>query len=195
MPDQLRKLALSPGWIYEAIVCTFSGRDPHAAPVGVWTVDQRTLVMDLYSTSHTLAHILDSRQFVVDFPPDAMTLFKALYAPHRLRFDTGDLVHAPRLADSSATVELSLTDTSRSDPVRVRGRVEGIRRRGDLRLINRAESLVTESLILATRAERLGRDVTLARLEENARVVTKVAPGSHWAEAMGRLLDDARAGS
>jgi hypothetical protein len=124
-----------------------------------------------------------------------MALYSALYAPRRLRFCPADHVDAPCLADSRASVGLSLAGASGSDPTRVRGRVEGVTTRGDLRLINRAEPLVTESLILATRAERLGRDVTLARLEENARVVGRVAPGSRWEEVMSRLLDDVRTGS
>jgi len=195
MTHELRDLSLDTAWIYEAIVCTSLGGVPHAAPVGVWTDDQRTLRMDLYRTSRTLARILEGGAFVVGFPGDALALYEALHEPHRLRFDRARMVDAPSLAGAGAVVELSLAGASGDDPARVRGRVERVSTSGRPRLINRAEGLLTESLILATRAGRLGRDATLARLEENARVVRKVAPGSSWDQAMSRLLRGVRAGS
>ncbi|MFA4964579.1 MAG: DUF447 domain-containing protein [Thermoleophilia bacterium] len=193
MTDRLRDLALKPGWIYEVIVCTFSDGTPHAAPAGVWTDDQQLLQLDLYGTSRTLARIRDGGRFAVDFPCDATALFQALYAPGELRFECPGDAEAPCLEGSCATVQLSLAGVpAYTDPTRVRGRVDGVRRRGELRLINRAEGLLLESLILATRLERLGRDATLATLAENRRVVAKVAPGSACEQAMDRLLEKLR---
>ena len=195
MTDELRDLALQPGWIYEAILCTSLDDTPHAAPAGVWTDDRRTLQMDLYRTSRTLGRVLEGGPFVAVFPDSALTLYHALHEPGRLRFARARVVDAPTLAGAGAAVELSLDGVSGDDPVRVRGRVECVSASGRPRLINRAEGLLTESLILATRASRIGRDATLARLEEHARVIHKVAPESSWDQAVSRLLDDVRAGS
>jgi hypothetical protein len=73
--------------------------------------------------------------------------------------------------------------------VRITGRVEHVERHGALRLINRAEGLLLESLILASRIARSDRAATLAVLREHRRVVHKVAPGSSYAAAMDALLE------
>lgn len=195
MTDRLHDLGLATGWIYEALLCTYRDGAAHAAPVGVWTDDRRTLLMDLYRTSRTLTHILEGGPFVVAFPADALTLYEALYAPGLLRFGRARAVDAPSLAGAGATVELSLAGAVGDDPVRVRGRIECVSTSGRPRLINRAEGLLIESLILATRIDRLGRHATLTRLEDHARVIAKVAPASHWEQAMSRLLQDVRGGS
>lgn len=194
--DQLRHLGLRAGWIYEALICTYSAGSPRATPAGVWTDDRCTLRMELYETSHTLASIVAAGEFVADFPVDASAFFQALHAPGELRFGRARVVAAPCLPDSWATVELTLSEASRRpESVVISGRVRHLTRRAEPRLINRAESLLLESLILATRIERSGREATLAALAENRRVVGKVAPGSAFEEAMSRLLRELRGDS
>ncbi len=95
---------------------------------------------------------------------------------------------APCLEDSAATIGLVVTEaTPHGGLTRVRGRVAGITRRADVRPVNRAEPLLVESLILATRIDLAGREATLARLDEHLRVAEKVAPGSAAVEALHRL--------
>lgn len=194
--DQLRQLGLHKGWIYEVVISTYSPDGPHATPIGVWTHDLATLQMDLYGGSRTLANILTRREFVADMPVDAQVMYTALHAPHALRFGRAREVDAPCLLGSSATLELTLIDTSRrTDRVRVTGRVTRVAAHGRPRLINRAEGLLVESLILVSRLERLDRAATFAALEENRCVVHRVAPGSEYAQAMDDLLKDLHAGS
>lgn len=187
--ERLSPLGLTPGWIYEALVCTYLDGSPHAIPVGVWTDDLRTLRMELYRSSGTLSAVTATGACVAELPADADMLFTALYAPEELRFGRAREVQAPCLPDASASLELTLTAaTPRGSTVLLDVDVERITVRRPVRPINRAEGLLVESLILATRADRLGRAETLARLRENRRVVAKVAPGSPYAAAMARLL-------
>ncbi|MBE0528179.1 MAG: DUF447 family protein, partial [Thermoleophilia bacterium] len=74
--SQLSQLALTPGWIYEIVVCTYVDGSAHASPVGAWTQDGRSLCLELYDTSHTLPALLAAGEFVVDLPADAGTLFR-----------------------------------------------------------------------------------------------------------------------
>ncbi|NLT93332.1 MAG: DUF447 family protein [Actinobacteria bacterium] len=188
MQQLLRQLGLRPGWIYEAVVCTSLEGRPHAAPAGVATDDCRSLRLDLYDTSRTLGALLSSGVFVCDLPAGADTLFRALYAPEELTFARASRIDAPRLADSAATIELVVVSTApRGGLTRVRARVVAVTRHTDVRLINRAEPLLVESLILATRIRLAGRETTLAQLDENLRVAEKVAPGSAAAGSLRRL--------
>ncbi len=188
--ETLHALPLRKGWIYEAVVCTFSGDAPHAAPFGVWTDDHTTLEIDMYEGSDTLANVLASRELVVAFPRAVTTLFEALFAPQRLSFGHAATVRAPTLDGAVATVELVVHDTA---PTEGGTHVSALPRRthvaaGEVALLNRAEGLLLESLVLATRLERLGAAAVLPALAENLRVARKVAPGSAAEAALTELL-------
>jgi hypothetical protein len=192
----LRQLGLTPGWIYETVVCTYVEGSPHASPAGVWTHDLRSLSLELHDTSRTLRAVLAAGEFVVDLPADALSLFRALYDPSALSFGRASMVSAPCLTDATATMELAVTEaTAREGRTLVTGLVRTVTVRADVRLVNRAEGLLVESLIASTRAALHPRESTLALLAENARVVDKVAPGSGFAEAMSRLRDALASGS
>jgi hypothetical protein len=186
--DPLRPLHLEAGWIYEVVVCTNVEGSPHAAPTGVWTRDHRTLQMDLYGSSRTLRGIMATGVFAADFPRDAEAFFTVLHAPAELAFDGSRAGAAPCLADSCATVELTLAGAEQSGATtRITGSVANVTLREGVRLFNRAEGLLLESLILATRLGHLPRPTVLAQLHENRRVVDKVAPDSTYAKAMRHL--------
>jgi hypothetical protein len=188
--SQLRQLALTPGWIYETIVCTYVDGSAHASPAGVWTHDLDSLCLELYDTSLTLSALRTSGEFVVDLPADVRTFFRALHDPSTLRFGRASTVSAPCLADATATIELAVTEVApREGRTLVTALVRHVTIRGEVRLINRAEGLLLESLIVATRAALRPRESTLAVLAENARAVERVAPGSGFVEAMSRLRD------
>lgn len=189
--DQLQALAMQKGWIYETIVSTFSNGEPHAAPIGVWTEDSTTLHMELYNSSQTLKGILDTTHFVVNFPPDACMLHTALFHPELLPFGQAQNVKAPLLRGCSASVELALRQAIPSaDRVRVTGVVVHANARPDIKLFNRAEGLLIESLILATRLRYLDDAVVRRTLTENYRVIRKVAPVSACETTMAELLRD-----
>ena len=189
--DQLRRLGLQDRWIYEVLISTFRDDTPHAAPIGVWTNGADELLMDVYDGSQTLANILEGGHFVANFPVDAGMLYTALRAPQQLAFAEARLVHAPIVAGCTATVELALSRaTPGGDRVRIVGDVKRVHHAGAPRLINRAEGLLLESLVLATRLERREAAAALTTLTENLRVVGKVAPGSAYESALAALLRD-----
>ncbi|MHB0980185.1 MAG: DUF447 domain-containing protein [Thermoleophilia bacterium] len=189
--NQLRGLAMRKGWIYETIVSTFSNGEPHAAPIGVWTEDFNTLHMEIYDSSQTLKGVIDTGQFTANFPSDVSTLHAALFHPELLSFEQAQNVSAPVLLGSAATVELVLRQASPvANRVRITGEVVHADARPDIRLINRAEGLLVESLILATRLRYLDDAVVRQTLAENYRVIRKVAPESAWETTMAELLRD-----
>ncbi len=186
---QLDVLGLRPGWIYEALVSTLGQRGPHAAPVGVWADAADELSMDLYDGSHTLAAILRNGEFAANFPRDVAMLYAALCSPRDLTFVQAPGQHAPHVDGCTATVELTLKSTTRdAQTVRVVGSVRRVLCHGTPRLINRAEGLLLESLVLFTRIERVDASSVLTALTENLRVVRKVAPGSAYQTALEALL-------
>ena len=79
--------------------------------------------------------------------------------------------------------------------MRIVGDVKRVHIDGTPRLINRAEGLLLESLVLSTRLERQETPSALASITENYRVVRRVAPGSDYESALGALLRDLDASS
>ncbi len=189
--DQLRALPMQNGWIYETIVSTYSDGEPHAAPMGVWTEGPDTLHLEIFRSSRTLRGILDTKQFTVGFPSDVGMFHTALFHPGLLTFEEARSVSAPVLLGTSATVELELRETTPlSQRVRVTGEVTYAAARPDVRLVNRAEGLLLESLILATRLRHRDEAAVRDSLAENYRVIRKVGPGSIWETKMAELLRD-----
>ncbi len=189
--NQLQALPMQKGWIYEAIVSTFSNGEPHAAPIGVWTEDFDTLHMEIFDSSQTLKGILDTGRFAANFPPDVGTFHTTLFHPERLCFEQTQHASAPILLGSAATVELVLRQTTPvANRVRITGAVVRANARTEIKLINRAEGLLVESLILATRLRYLDAAAVRKSLAENHRVIRKVAPGSTCETTMAELLRD-----
>ena len=194
--DQLHPLGLQESWIYEVLVSTFCGGTPHATPIGVWTDGRGELHMDVYDGSQTLAHILKGGDFVANFPVDAAMLFLALHEPAQLTFAEARCVTAPVVAGCTAVVELAVSRVSRDgEKVRIVGEVRHVAAAGTPRLINRAEGLLLESLVLVSRLERRDTAEALATLTENQRIAGKVAPGSVYERALARLVRDLSADS
>jgi hypothetical protein len=189
--DQLHRLGMQDFWIYEVLISTFCDGTPHATPMGVWTSGTDELCMDVYDGSRTLASILGGREFVANFPADAEMLHRALRVPEELLFAGAHGVHAPVVAGCTADVELVLISaTPCGDRVRLVSDVRRVHCDETPRLINRAEGLLLESLVLATRIERLDAGAALTTLTENYRIVGKVAPGSAYERALAALLQD-----
>ena len=189
--DQLHRLGLQEHWIYEVLISTSCHDTPHAAPIGVWSDGADELLMDVYDGSQTLANILQGGHFVANFPVDAGTLYTALRAPEQLAFAGAHLVNAPVVVGCTATVELTLSRAiTGGDTVRIVGDVRRVHHDGAPRLINRAEGLLLESLVLATRLEHRDPGAALTTLTENYRVVSKVATGSAYERALAALLRD-----
>jgi hypothetical protein len=191
--NPLDGLGLQRSWIYEVVVTTLSHGKPHAAAMGVWTDDFQTLRLDVYEGSRTLEAILSGGHFVANFPRDATVLAAALSPQGGLGFVPAATVASPRLRDAASVVELTLRASTRgADRIRVTGDPVHVALGAEPRLINRAEGLLLESLVIASRIGRHNTEATVAALVESRRVVHKVAPGSSCARAMDELLRDVR---
>jgi hypothetical protein len=195
----LMKLAMQERWIYEVVISTYSDGTPHAAPIGVWRDGCSTLEMEIFSGSQTLKNILASACFAVNFPADVGTLFSLLYAPQEMSYGEAREVRAPTLLGCSAVVEMVVARTTvREDRVHITGRAVETCLHTNVRLINRAEGLLLESLILATRIPHLDHAsarTAIDQLRENYRIARKVALGSWYESAVATLLQDAETSS
>lgn len=188
----LATLGLRPGWIYEVAASTLGAGGPHAAPLGVFTPDGRSLRAELHKGSATLANILNNGILGLSFLPEAAMLHTVLHRLESLHFaslEGGNPVPC-FLQGADAWIELRLTSTA--DYGRT-VHLEALPGRsaifGPVRLINRAEGLLLESLVLITRRHLLPAELIGEQLRENSRVVNKVAPGSVQAAAMRELLE------
>lgn len=189
--DHLQMLPMQEGWIYEVILSTYTYGVPHAAPIGVWTEDFATLHMEIFDSSQTLQNVLRTKHFAVNFPPDVRTIHTVLFRPHHLRFEQAQAINAPLIRGSSGTVELTVSkEESLSDRAHITGTVLAVHVHQDIELINRAESLLLESLIVATRLPYLNNTTARNDLAENYRVIRKVAPNSSYEKTMAKLLRD-----
>ena len=189
-------LGLRPGWIYEVAATTLGGSGPHAAPLGVSTPDGNVLRVELYKGSTTLANILNNGVLGINFLSQAAKLQTALHRRDRLRFvsltpdaDGAAPPALPFLEDADAWLALCRPQTEDAGRLvrvtAVPGRLSVFR---PVRLINRAEGLLLESLVLSTRLHLLPPGEGRKRLVENARVIAKVAPDSAQAAAIADLL-------
>ena len=189
--DQLGRLGMQDRWIYEVLISTFRRRNPPRGPHRRMDQRRRQLSMDVYNGSQTLATILDGGDFAANFPADAAMLHMALRAPEQLGSPRRMAFMRPLSRDARPASSSSLSNaTPRGDRVRLAGDVRRVHLNGPPRLINRAEGLLLESLVLATRLERPGANSALTTLIENYRIVGKVAPGSAYERALAALLQD-----
>ncbi len=186
---RLKKDGMQKNWIYEAVVTTFCDKNPHASPFGVWTEDFDTLNMLIYKGSRTLGNIIIQREFAVNLIVDISVFYKSLFNKEEIAYENSKQINAPVLKDSSATVELKLKRIEeKENKFHIKGEVVDIQIGNEVRLINRAENLVLESLILATRIPYLNKKRVEEDLIENYRVIRKVAPGSEYQKIMEKIL-------
>lgn len=185
----LEKLGMKKRWIYEVIVTTFQNKDPHSAPMGVWTENFSELNMNIYKESMTLGNILSQKEFAANFVSDISIFYNALFAKNEVDYINSKQIHAPAIKNASAVVALKLKEISeKKNRFQIQAHVVNVRIIGDLKLINRAESLVLESLILATRIPFFDPEEIKTVLKENFRVIQKVAPGSKFQNIMEKIL-------
>lgn len=183
------------GWIYEVIASTSGEHGPHAAPIGILTPDGQAFKAELYKGSATLGNILRNGVFGLNLVHDVAMLQEALHHRKRLRFSTagGDeeagRTMIPFLEGADAWLELKPAKGPETEnTVCLEAELVRCRTFGPVSLINRAEGLLLESLVLSTRSHVLPPDHVRGRLLENARVIAKVAPGSTQAAGIRDLL-------
>ncbi len=175
------ELGLKKGWVYEVIVVTSGARgEKNFAPMGIWTSDIETVLMDVYKGTKTSENILSNRAFSVNFVSGLEAFYDSL---------VGDV---PEM-DADAFLELETIDITESEKKhRITARVAGGEIIRKPHLINRAKPLALESMIKFTRVNEGNMAKILEELRENLRVIKKVAPDSPYEEIVKKILDNKR---
>ena len=189
----LRRLGMKKEWIYEVVVLTLCQSLPHSAPIGVWTENFKTLKSEIYKGSKTLDNMLKHKNYSVNLQPDTIGIHNTLFAKQQLVYENSKKIGAPLLSGASANLELNLRATEEKDNTFiVEGEIVSIRAGDKINLINRAEGLVLENLVLSTKLPHLPGKGIRNVMKENYRVIRKVAPGSDYekvAESLIRTLN------
>lgn len=185
----LQKIGMQKGWIYEVIVSTYGGDEPHSAPMGVWTDDFDALNVEIYTEGATLKNIMELQEFAVNLVNDVTVFYDSLFDRESVEYRDSPNIRAPILLKAPAVIEARLTGLEkRGGRFRVECLPVHIEANGPVNLINRAKATAIESLILATRLPYLGREKVRDALRENHRVVKKVAPGSEYERIVEKLV-------
>jgi hypothetical protein len=187
---KLDQVGMKKNWIYEIIISSYDGKLPNAAPFGVKTPDFNIVEIDMYKGSKTLKNILSNREFVINAVADPASFYEALYEKQNIKYGSADTVNAPLIIDAPINMEAVVESfTNTEQKVLIKASVSHIHIRQKVVLVNRANNLLLESLILTTRASHFPLEKTETRLKEHYRVVKKVAPGSIYQSIMQELLN------
>ncbi len=187
---QLQTIGMQKGWIYEVIVSTYGGDKPHSAPIGVWTDDFVTLNMEIYSDSSTLKNIMELKDFAVNLVADMIVFYNSLFDEANVEYRDSLNINAPVVRNASAIIEARLKKVeNKGNRFHLESMPVNVEVNEPVKLINRAEAIVIESLILATRLPYLPGSKVQEALRENYRIVRKVAPGSQYERIVGKLIE------
>ncbi|MFC2154513.1 DUF447 domain-containing protein [Candidatus Altiarchaeota archaeon] len=189
----LEGLGFKRDWIYEVIVSTIDqNKQPHAAPIGIFSKDMETISMNLYPGSETLENILKTRGAAVNFTSNLELINKSV-SGEEILFDSSNKSTIPVIKDADAYLMLELDrSVDQQDFVEMDFKISEFEENQKPQLLNRAEMLFLEALIKFTKKDFLGEDLMLAELCEIQRVIKKTAPNSKYEKMMEELLEHAR---
>ena len=191
--DTLQQLGMKKNWLYEVVISSYNNNIPHAAPFGVKSSDFKCITMEIYKGSTTLKNILSNKEFVLNMLDDPVFFHQALFAREKINFNVAKMINAPVIAESPSTIEVRLLNAlDKKQRVIIKAEVVHINVCNKSELINRAKSLVLESLILSTRLSYFPKLKLEKLIKENYRVIKKVAPGSRYENIMQELLDNCK---
>jgi hypothetical protein len=178
------------GWTYEAIISCFNDGIPHAAPFGIILTDMNTVQLEIYKGSNTLTSLMSAGEFVINFINSTTSFYESLYEKEKLSFIEAKNVKAPLIKDCPAYIEARVTGNEEKKQSHIiDAEIISTTMNNTAVLFNRAEALVIESLIIATRIKYLPEGEAEKILKENYRVIKKVAPDSEYIETMEKLLN------
>ncbi len=137
----LHTLGFKRGGIVECIVTTYNtDGSPNAAPMGVYTLSDREVVMKLHSGSDTLENISRIGCAVLNITYDALLFLKSALLKHTPEVDPGELLcsalnapylkaaHAYAAVDAEVVKSYSLNDSLGESRISVvKGRVREVR--------------------------------------------------------------------
>jgi len=188
--ETLKQIGMNRGWIYEVIISTYQDKNPHSAPIGVWTDDFATLRMEIYKNTRTIINIMTFREFAVNLMSDVMVFYEALFDKAKIAYEKSSNINAPFIKGSPAVIEFKLKEVKEKEKTfQLTATPIHVQINGSINLINRAEALTLESLILATKLPYLPNRQIRETLQENYRVIMKVAPGSQYEKILRMLFE------
>ncbi len=178
------------GWTYEAIISCFNSDIPHAAPFGIKLTDMNTVQLEIYKGSNTLTGLLSTGEFVINFINSPIYFYESIYEREKLSFTQAKNVKAPVIKDCPVYIEARVTSNEeKTQSYIIDAEIICTTMNNTPVLFNRAEGLVIESLITATRIKYLPEGEAEKILKENYRVIKKVAPDSACVKIMEKLLN------
>jgi len=187
----LSQLGMKKNWIYEVVISSLLNGLPHAAPFGMKSSDLSTITLDMYKGSRTLDNILTQNEFVLNLMDDPIFFNQALFARDKIRFKRARRILVPVMADAPSHIEARVICTRQTKlRVVIDAQVVHVESSEGTKLINRAEALFLESMVLSTRASFVPQADFEKNMKENFRVIKKVAPGSRYETPMKILLKD-----
>jgi uncharacterized protein len=186
----LADMGIKKNWIYEAIISCFNGDKPHAAPFGIKLTDMNTVQLEIYKGSNTLTGLLSTGEFVINFSDTTAYFYESIYEREKLSFTEAKNVKAPVIKGCPAFIEAKVTgNEEKKESYIIDAEIICTTMNNTPVLFNRAEGLVIESLITATRIKYLPEGEAEKILKENYRVIKKVATESAYVETMEKLLN------
>jgi hypothetical protein len=187
---RLKEIGMKKNWIYEVIVSTFYAGTPHAAPMGIWSEDFDTLNMAIYKDSKTLENIIKEKEFAANFVDDITIFYESLFNKGKIAFKQLKQINTPVIKDSSAIIECKVKHIKKKENrFHISAEIVDLRIWDEIKLINRAEGLVIESLVLASRLPHFPGRRNEDTLKENFRIIGKVAPDSTYVRTMEKVMN------
>ena len=187
---RLKEIGMKKNWIYEVIVSTFYAKTPHAAPMGIWSEDFDTLNMAIYKDSKTLENIIKEKEFTVNFVDDITIFYESLFNKGKIAFKQLKQLNSPVIKGASAIIVCGVKHIEeKENRFHISAEIVDILIWDEIKLVNRAEGLVLESLILATRLPHFPGQRVEDTLKENFRVIAKVAPDSNYQHIMEKIVN------
>lgn len=185
--NPLRRLGFRRNWVYETIVATASNRKKNVAPIGVWSPDLQKIKLRINKKTKTCSNILTNSYFAVNFPGDIETLYDAFFRKDKIAFKEGTLF----LSNCPAVLESEALDTKDlGEWIEVTAKILSYRIMDNVKLINRAEYLALDSLIVYSKLPFSPKKNSLReRLRENLRIIKKTAPQSCFVRLVEELIE------
>lgn len=159
----LKKLGLEQNWIYEVLMETGG---LHRAPMGVWTEDFETFIVDVYTDSSTHSNLTSSSIGTIYFIEDPKYFVET------------------KEADYFAKADFKVIETLKGNPTRFVCKVLelDVIKKGEP--LNRGKGLFLEYLV--ERSRRKINPKARERYKYYKKTIRKVAPGSIYDKLIGK---------
>jgi len=149
--------------------------------------------LEIYKNSRTLKNIMAMGELAVNLVSDVTLFYESLFDEAKMAYENSTSICAPAIKNVPSVIELKLKDMQEKEiSFLIEAAPSHIQINDTIKLINRAQPLILESLILATRLSYLPVPTVEQTLKENFRIIKKVAPGSPYEEIIAKLVDRLR---